>query len=184
MISYFELNELLTNAEAEICAAECHGFLCGQICTSHYPDEELWLEFVDAQTDDTAVAVACHREISNLLDEIAGDLQSDEFDFQLMLPDDDSALNERVQALAEWCHGFLNGYGVGMEDAAAAMSDECREILDDFTRICQVDEVEAADEEDEQALMELIEHVRTGTMIIYSGLLLKSGMGDDPEVLH
>jgi len=75
MLSYFELNELLTSAEAEICAAECHGFLCGQICVYGYPYEELWQEFIDAQTDDIEVRRDCYREITVLLDDIIKNIQ-------------------------------------------------------------------------------------------------------------
>ena len=182
MLSYFELNELLTSAEAEICAAECHGFLCGQICVYGYPHEELWQEFIDAQTDDFEVRRDCYREITVLLDDIIKNIQSSDFDFQLLLPADDSSLTERVDALADWCHGFLNGYGLGVGEQA--LTEECRELLEDFANICRVGVAEDINEEDEQALLELTEYVRMGAIFIYSDFAAGFDTFDKSEVIH
>lgn len=183
MLSYFELNELLTNVEAEVRAAECHGFLCGQICIFGFPHEELWQEFIDAQTDDAAAVTECYREITLLVEEIISNIQSSDFDFQLLLPADDSTITERVDALAGWCHGFLNGYGSGVGEQGLTV--ENREILEDFVKICQVDSDAQADEEDEQALLELIEYVRMGAISIYADLAAGYNMTEEqPEVLH
>ncbi|MBF8269022.1 MAG: uncharacterized protein HW386_731 [Gammaproteobacteria bacterium] len=184
MLSYFELNELLTNVEAEICAAECHGFLCGQICVSGYPHEELWQEFIDAQTGDTEVVHDCYRDITVLLDDIIYNIQSSDFDFQLLLPADDKSFMERVDALADWCHGFLNGYGLGAGEQALTLTEECREILEDFAKICRVDIEEEGNDEDEQALLELIEYVRMGAIIIYTDFAGGTDMLDKSEVIH
>ena len=184
MLSYFELNELLRGINAEIRAAECHGFLCGQVCVYGYPYEELWQEVIDAQTDDVEVVHDCYHEITMLLDEIINNIQSGDFEFQLLLPADDNSLAERVEALADWCHGFLNGYGIGAGDQALTVTEECREILEDFAKICRVGVEEISDEEDEQALVELIEYVRMGAIAIYTDLAGGSGIVNKSEVIH
>jgi hypothetical protein len=184
MLNYSELNELLTNAEAEVRAAECHGFLCGHVCAAGSSDDDLWQEFIDARTDDAATARDCYREINELLGEILLRIQSQDFDFQLLLPDEDQPLVERVDALAEWCHGFLDGYGIGAAEQQLAPTEECREILEDFAKISQVGGDCGTDEEDEQALFELIEYVRMGAIIIFTEQMAESWMDDKPEMLH
>lgn len=184
MLDYFDLDEILSEVEAEVCAAGCHGFLCGQICVYGYPADELWQEYIDAQTKNDDLVDICYSEIKVLLADIIESMQSYDMDFQLLLPEGNSPLPERVEALAEWCHGFLNGYGVAAGEQELAMTEECREILEDFTRICRVGIDENTSEEDEQALFELIEYVRMGTMLIFEDLSAGAWMNERPGVLH
>ena len=183
MVGYFELNELLTNVEAAVHAVECHGFLCGQICVHGSPPEELWQEFIEAQTEDEIELQYCYREINVLTDDILNNIQSSDLDFLLLLPADDSTLTDRATALAEWCHGFLNGYGVGA--GSQVLTAECREILEDYAKICRVSVTEAnIDEEDEQALHELIEYVRMGAIQTYTEHMAGYRTADEPEAIH
>jgi len=184
MLDYFELDELLSGVEAGVCAAGFHGFLCGQVCVYGYPPEDLWQEYIDAQTNNDDLVENCYGEIKVLQADIIDSIQSFELDFQLMLPDGDSPLVERVEALAEWCHGFLNGYGAAAGEQQLVMNDECQEVLEDFTRICHVGIDENTDEEDEQALFELIEYVRMGTILIFEDLSAGAWVNERPEVLH
>ena len=184
MLEYIELDQLLSGVEAEVCAAGCHGFLCGQICVYGYPLEELWQEYIDAQTTDDILVDNCYDEIKVLLSDTINSMQSYDMDFQLMLPGGDSPLEDRVDALAEWCHGFLNGYGVAAGEQELTMTEDCREVLEDFTRICQVGIDENTNEEDEQALFELIEYVRMGTILIFEDLSAGAWMNERPGVLH
>lgn len=180
MSGYDVIDTLLARAEAESLAAECHGFLCGQICVTGQADEDLWMEFLDVQGDDDEMIRACYAEIRQLAARIMEEMYSEEFGLQLLLPDDDTSMALRVEALVNWCHGFLNGVGVSEGIIQAGMSEECEEILNDFSQICRLgfDEEET---EEEQSLMELIEYTRMGAIMIYEELQPAHGR---PEVLH
>ena len=167
MLDFIELTELLSRVEANTNASECHGFLCGQVCVSGVPEEELWQEFLDVQSGDDDLVDESYAYIHSLIREITSFLQSPDLDFQLLLPDEDRPLGDRVDALADWCHGFLNGFGLGTGLRGEIFSDDCREVLTDYTRICQVGLDEESDEEDERALIELIEYVRVGAIMIF-----------------
>lgn len=184
MLEYFELSKLFENVEAKVCAAECHGFLCGQVCVSSYPLEELWQEFIDVQVNNDAQIHDCYQEIRLLLADIVDNIQYPDMDFQLMLPDEDSSMVDRTNALAEWCHGFLNGYGVGAGQLESPLKEDCQEVLEDFTKICRIGIDEDIDEEDEQAMMELIEYVRMGTIMIYEDISSASISKDETELMH
>lgn len=166
MLNYFDLSQMLNHAGAEASAAECHGFLCGQVCVSAMPDQDLWMEFLDLQTGDTDLEFQCHEEIRVLIQDIEAQLRSLEFEFEVMLPGDDSDLNERVEALGDWCHGFLNGFGLGDDGTQPPVSEDGRELLKDITMICRVG-LENPDEEDERALAEIVEYIRSGVMMLF-----------------
>ncbi len=86
-----------------------------------------------------------------------------DFSFSPLLPDDDDSLQERADALGEWCRGFLLGLGYGSN--SADWPGECTEILRDFVDITHLDP-EASGEEDESAYAELAEYVRVGVQVI------------------
>ena len=49
-----------------------------------------------------------------------------ELAFEPLLPDDDAPLEEQVQALALWCHGFLSGLGASAPDLAPRVPGPAR----------------------------------------------------------
>lgn len=186
MLSYADLNKLLSGAHAQAQAAECHGFLCGQACAAGADDGELWKEFLDLQSDDNALIEDCYNEIQTLMNNIMEQIQSDDFDFQLLLPTDETPLQQRVSALSEWCYGFLNGFGVATGEAGnnQSLSEECREVLEDIAKISQVTLEDDADEADESALMELSEYVRVGAMMMFEESHPPLFHDTGSEVLH
>ena len=164
MLDYRELNALLRISRAGTDAADCHGFLCGHICVSEAPEREIWEEYLDLQSEDETLVIGCIEDIDALVSETRKSFNSPDLDFQLMLPDDSSPLRDRVDALSEWCHGFLNGVALGEESARMLEDETSRELIENFTRICQVEAGEKTDEGDERALVELVEYVRMGAI--------------------
>lgn len=167
--------------------AECHGVLCGLICRNGAvtPDDYLvqlaTLQLVvdPGQTLTELFAEAHDSTIQQLADIDLG--------FNLWLPDDDQPLNERTDALAQWCTGFLAGIGLGGE--LPSLSEEATEALDDMRQIAlaayppvaitdaERDEVlrfetesmnlqEEGEEVDENAFMEIVEYVRVVTLML------------------
>lgn len=184
MLDYDDLDDLLVDADAGACAAECHGFLCGQICISGFPDDRQVHDYLAIEDEEAPKARKCLDEIRSLSSEIRALITSPHFDFQLLLPDDNAPLRERIAALADWCHGFLNGFGMSKDVQSASLDEECRELIEDFTRICRIGLDSEADEGDEQALTELVEYVRIGTLSLFETLQPSQADPDKPEVLH
>lgn len=184
MLNYNELGELLKNSGASAHAADCHGFLCGQICVSGASQRDTWEEYLDLQTEEDTLAEECNEEIDVLLTETIRFLNSPELDFQLLLPDDETPLAERVIALGEWCYGFLNGFALGQQSGLVLSNEEGKELIENFTRICHIEAAEVADESDEQALFELVEYVRIGTIYIYDLLQPADPAENRPETYH
>ena len=183
MVDYRKLSELLLRADADAGAAECHGFLCGQICGTDWLDEELWIEFIDVQTRDDDVAEECLAELRVLAAEISEQMGSLEFEFQLLLPDDGSPIAERVDELGNWCHGFLSGIGVAADGEWPELAADGRELLQDLGMICRVG-VEGPDDEDEGALVQVVEYVRVGILMLFEELRSRSGSWDAAEARH
>jgi uncharacterized protein YgfB (UPF0149 family) len=165
-LTHSRFADLLSRAGAETGASECHGFLCGQLCAAEAPDEDLWAELLDLQTRDEMLAERCHAEVRRLVQDLESELRSSELSFRLLLPDEERTLAERVDALGDWCHGFLNGFGLVSGQLGVELGEDCRELLEDMGVICRVS---AGDPEDgdEEHLLQVVEYVRVGVMTIY-----------------
>ncbi len=191
-MEYLALREVLLRLGAEGGASECHGILCGLLCTQGRQLGNGWLTRVleagdayagvneaDLQQEDLEMLESLYHETEQQFREL-------DFGFALLLPDDDSDLSERIQALAEWCRGFLYGLAAGGLDVGS-VSAEVKELLQDLTEISRAEALqEESDEEGERACMELIEYVRLGVIFIYEelqGAVGKPADGDRP-VLH
>jgi hypothetical protein len=184
MIEFDDLNRLLRLSRAEVGAAECHGFLCGQVCVATQPDSDLWQEFLDSQCDDEAVLSSCREEIAQLASEIEVQLEDTEFGFRLLLPGDDSPFAARVQALADWCQGFLRGVAAVDSDQREPLSADSVEWLDDLGRIGDVD-ADGEDATGEEALLEIEEYVRIGAQTIFEETRQRRALaGFNPETMH
>jgi uncharacterized protein len=168
MLDYKELNNLLRMLQSDACAADFHGFLCGHICVNDFPTSGIWKDYLDIMSDDEVLMSDCHENINALVRQTIKLFESSEFDFQLLLPDDNTPIAERVSALGEWCHGFLNGFAMGKGIAQTLEDENNRELIENFTRICQLEVSDKSDESDEKALFELVEYVRMGAIFIYS----------------
>lgn len=132
-----------------------------------YPDQAVWEEYLDLQTEDDNLVAECYKTIDLVLIESGRLLASPELDFDLLLPDSYLPLPDRAVALGEWCHGFLNGFALGQNTEMVMADEEGKDLIENFTRICHIEAGETADESDEQALFELVEYVRMGIIYIY-----------------
>lgn len=180
LLDYDSLRDSLAQAGAVVALAELHGGVCGALCAGGTPAAEHWLEdcLEDQEIDSSAELDASLRSVvavSTLM------LEEPDFAFEPLLPDDDAPLDEQVQALALWCHGFVTGLGANAPELApqsgrAAATPEAQaiaEVVGDFTEISRAalseDEAEGRDQPD-FALAELREYVRAGVQMVFEEL--------------
>ena len=169
-----ELNALALNASRDLPVPELHGAVCGLlVCHGDaLPIQDLLeLVGVEALTDQPAV--------EQFVEAAARDLAAPEMTFSPLLPEDDVALEERLDALGEWCAGFLAGLAAGLARQGVGSLEHCpdevREIVADFAAISQIDPEAEPDEprplDDAEAdFAELQEFVKVGTLLIRSTL--------------
>ncbi len=148
---------------SDVDPAECHGMLCGMLCSRRRFEPRAWLEHLCGYDDSTAGTLTPDHALSLLVRETLSGMDADDYSFRLLLPPDDDSLSERTGALGSWCRGFLSGFGVG---EMHELSRESREFLIDLSRISQVDPGEGAGEAGEQAFVEIVEYARMGAILL------------------
>lgn len=165
-LSYEYLHHILVPLGALNSPAQLHGLIVGQMTGGARVDDEQWLEealeFLDlADKPDSQTCDAIIRLKNETLVSLGKD-----FDFQLKIPDDEADFTLRAQAVAEWCYGFLTGFGKSGISGDDSLSPEVSETLRDIAAIAQMDAVEEL-EADESSLFELAEYVRLGSISMF-----------------
>lgn len=136
--------------------SELHGLLTGIVCVTEAPTREEWSQIlttlnVPELSEDALVLLTDEAE------DVIHALSEDELDYLPMLPDDEHLLQERVQALSDWCAGVVLGFGLA---SGHVRSDEC-ELIEHLQDVAAVEfEDSDNDEEGESSYEELYEFVR------------------------
>jgi uncharacterized protein len=170
---YSPLSEALQKLDALSDAAETHGILCGLLCLSPHPQadwERYYQRFLRYVLDDTNRLKAdprCQHLLQALQDYTESQLRSDELTFSLLLPDDHLPLVERVQALMNWCTGFLFGLHLEQLFATTQLDADMQAFLNDISAISQLALPSQDDNSDEADYMHVLEYVRMGVLTLY-----------------
>ena len=178
-----QLEGLLFDMDAALGATESHGALCGMLCAQGSTEASQWMLHVLGEHAETSKQLQAAGKLLLQVHQLAVEQMNDnDIEFELMLPDDDEPLESRVEALGTWCQGFVYGLSLGGITEDSELPEDSKELIKDILEISRAgyiadDEAEAelnasmdADEEDEVAFMEVCEYVRIGIMFIYEEL--------------
>jgi len=170
-VTFREIANVLQSAGSQVVAAEGHGCLCGALCTTPDYTLERWLdELVSTDPDDQA-EMPPDAPLRLLYADTQRALRGNEMEFEPLLPDDDEPLEQRATALAQWCQGFLYGFGTGKPVKAENLKGQVDEILRDLSHIARASvDVGGAGEEEEVSYAELVEYLRVGVQLIHDEL--------------
>lgn len=164
-LQYATICELLQPLRLPVSTSEVHGLLVGYLAAGGI-DTQQWLDHTGlSAADGTAVP---QDIVQTLYSGTVASLRAEDFSFAPLLPDDGTPIATRVDALVDWCRGFLGGFGLaGPVSQEVMQNDDAQEILRDLAHIAAAGAQPDGDEEqDENALAELEEYVRMGAMLL------------------
>jgi uncharacterized protein YgfB (UPF0149 family) len=172
VFDFDELANHLLEQGLETSPSRIHGCLVGLLAAGAASEREVALAAL-SDSMDLQVHGELAEQVMALYAVTAAALADDEFDFHLLLPDDEVDIAQRTDAMAQWCKGFLAGFALvaasaGEGQAPAAMSADSSEILKDIAAISEasVDE-EAEEEELEGSYFELVEYLRFAVLNVF-----------------
>ncbi|PIE41525.1 MAG: hypothetical protein CSA49_02910 [Gammaproteobacteria bacterium] len=190
-LDYYEFAAEIKKVASVASAAEAHGILIGQLSGGLKLDGLMWLKQFLMGIGVKREPAEDQRNWFYQFHELTGKALADpELKFQLLLPDDDDPLTERLEAVGDWCSGFLVGFAsTGHEQ----LPDDIAAAIKDLTEITKID-IEIDGEvgfAEENAYCQLVEYLKTVALLIYTeyGLsrqpLHTMQTGDDiPPTLH
>jgi len=167
-IDYDDVAGCLERAGLELLPSEVHGIACGMLAGDNAADKIKWVqELVPTIEQGNVLQNDAIREMGNLFDRAQREMQDSQFRFELFLPEDDDSLATRMEALQDWCQGFILGMTmVGIKDYSA-LPEDSRDLLEDFVNIGTSGEFDFDDEqESEIAFTDISQYVRVGVLLI------------------
>lgn len=152
--------------------SELHGVLCGRLAAGSRIKEPEWLNMVcehmglpeNAADESADLAPFMNKAYEQTLSL----LKSADMSFHPLLPDDEYAIEQRLEALVAWVRGFLEGMALSAGESLGQAPDEIRELIEDLVAISQLANDEEATDETEQQLLEITEYVRLGALAVFT----------------
>ncbi len=176
--------ESISGVALSISAAGLHGMMCGYLCAGADNQGEGYLRALlnnkkDEGTRTAELAMFSAYSISQQ------QIANFDFDFELLLPDDDEPLVERAQAFSEWCEGFTQGLSMAGVGPDHFYDEEAQEALQHITEFSELDSSTLdVDEEDEKALMEVSEYARLAVLRLHGDLIANERERSGSETTH
>lgn len=162
-----ELDHELRHHGAGVGLAEIHGMTCALVCRGRRDSRvEDWSLLVG----DAAASTDVQRVLKSLLSVTLKTLESDEFVFEPLLPADDIPISLRIEAVSDWCDGFMQAY-LSIEGVRA--SGPASEAVDDIVALAEIVPDDNDAETQKRNLAEVIEYLRVATQLIYDDLTLE-----------
>lgn len=166
-----DLSALLSRLEVPVSVSEAHGLLCGLL--SAQPSamaKRVWLtELLDAAAitaDSISGRVDEIKALDTWFSQVLESLNDSDLSFNLLLPEDNTAVRERMRALGDFCAGFCYGVGLGTAGRSSGeLPADTAELINDFNEIDST-ATSNIDDADEETLSELCEYVRVGVLLI------------------
>jgi hypothetical protein len=156
-------------------ASQAHGFLCSRIAVRGTGARSAWFAHLATGVEkDKVQAGECGATLEALFTITWRQLAERQSQFVPLLPDDGRPAQERAEALAHWCEGFLHGLvsGPHPETLRTRLSTEpLSDIIKDMLEITRatVDDDHDADD-NEEAYVELVEYIRVAAQLVFEEL--------------
>ena len=166
---YNTINHLLEQHHETTNTAEIHGIATGMLCSNTDTEAIAWIktslpeigELTEAESD----------LLHSVFEQTQRLLADDAFRFDLLLPDDEEPLSQRLEALRNWCLGLL--LGIGYSSSKDKHSADSQEILKDIVEISKCETDIEDNEPAETDYMEICEYLRA---VIFT---LRDNLQDD-----
>lgn len=176
MITQEQMTSGLSEIGSVVSPSELHGHLCGRLVVGHQISGSMGQKIV---AECLGVAIdeleSIQEILSDLVDETTAVLDADLFSFRLLLPDDEIALFERLEALSAWCQGFLSGIGSSAGLQGSKVMTEEKETISDLVEISQISPDVDESEENEAYFLEVSEYVRLAVFNLFDQFRLEDG---------
>jgi uncharacterized protein YgfB (UPF0149 family) len=145
--------------------AECHGVACGLVCRQAGSVGDDFMRLLDLLQLISSPAAGVRELMLKVHEAASSQLADEQLRLALWLPGDEQPLDERTEALGQWCTGFLAGLGAG-EGGLGKLSEEALEALEDLRQIAHAEVGSDAGEGEEAAFFEIVEYIRVVTLLL------------------
>ena len=167
MIPYQPFADHLKSIGVLASPSELHAQASAVLCVNNNASFEFWLQqMINEYCVENPHDANFKMVMSAVFDYAKEQLEKDDYSYQLLLPQDNSSLADRVAVLSEWVATFLSALGTaGMTESH--LSKEASEFLQDMEQVARVENDAEEVKGEELDFVEITEYVRTGVMMLF-----------------
>ncbi len=170
MLDFDRVQSALERLGSTVDAAESHGTLCALLIDNTPCVSWLGHTLDELPDQDDVLAIEQLGLLEQLYEHTNAQLNDEDLNFELLLPDESEDFGLRLLGLSGWCQGFLYGFGLFKAGFADSLDDETSECLSDLLEISKLSHDEEASEDAEQQYADIVEHVRIAALILNESL--------------
>lgn len=164
---YESVEESLVNAECETNASQLQAFLCGMLVAGLKKTDNSWItHLIEVANEGHPLPIETLEVVQKVFDWTALLLEQKEFITPMLFPDDTYPAIDQMEAIITWCEGFLLGFGL-QTGSRRHHGKELNESLSDLTEITRLDMEVEDNEETEEALLTVKEHIKVAVQVIF-----------------
>jgi uncharacterized protein YgfB (UPF0149 family) len=164
LLNHAEFTRTLATLRLGVDASDLHGSLTGFLCAGGRASINDWLDVLALDPDGNDLSR--HATLQRLFRSCSAQFEGSHVDIVPLLPLASAGLEQRADALVEWCRGFLGGFGLAGTAQRVALSADASEVLADFGTIAASRFDHSDNAEDEQALADVLDFARTGVALL------------------
>jgi len=169
-LQFEDLAELFVKLGSSLTPNYLHGSIAGVLAAGKRMNQEDWVDWALDQIGPSEEIKEAHVTIiQGLYFKTLNEFEDESLSFNLLLPDEETPMIDRLFALSEWTGSFLGAFGAtGVVQEVSDMPATLQEILEDLSEIAQVD-AESAEQlgSAEDDYLAVAEHVRISALTVY-----------------
>lgn len=170
MLDFDAVQAALEGLGATADAAEAHGTLSALLIDNAAAATWYGHTLDDLPASGDVIAAERLALLESLYRQTREQLDGEDLDFDLLLPDESDDFGLRLLALSSWCQGFLYGLGVIGAADTETLDAPSRECLSDLLEISKLSHDAESSDETERQYVELVEHVRVAALLLNESL--------------
>lgn len=167
-----------------VSASSLHGMMCGYLCAGADSQGESYLHALSNNKKDkhSRQAMLAMFEVFSISQQ---QITHFDFNFQMMLPDENESLIARAQAFSEWCEGFTQALTLSGVSIDQFHEEEAQDALQHMIEFAELDcDSLDVDEEDERSLMEVSEYARMVVIRLHGDLKMDERERGGSDITH
>ncbi len=186
-LDFDDLANLFVKLGSSLSPTYLHGSIAGVLSAGKRMNQETWVDWaldqIAASNDieDDHVTI-----IQGLYFKTLTELEDPGLAFNMILPDDQTPMVDRLQSLSEWAGSFLGAFGAsGTVHETSDLPATIQEILEDLSEIAQVDATSGEElSSSELDFMAVVEHVRVSAITVYLEYNKPPAAQSDDKMVH
>lgn len=163
-----------------------HGCWIALIVGGRHHSPKAWVDFLIQEKDAWGkLDVKIQHLFLSIAEASVEQLGDPHYVLQLLLPNDDETLDDRVHALGEWCMGYMRAFNENKKELIHWMGQDAKEALADLEEITEVTIDVTEDPHAEENYAEVVEYLRVAVSLIHQEILAgRTQSGQHSPYLH